>query len=64
MALDDAVERTKEKKRSRRDDDDVDNDDVIDVDDELSASWRTPRRIGNSIDFPWPTAYTRSAAAV
>jgi hypothetical protein len=64
MALDDAVERTKEKKRSRRDDDDVDNDDVIDVDDESSASWRTPRRIGNSIDFPWPTAYTRSAAAV
>ena len=66
MALDDAVERTKEKKRSRRDDDDddSDNEDVIDVDDESSASWRTPRRIGNSIDFPWPTAYTRSAAAV
>ena len=51
------VERPKEKKRSRRDDDD--NDDIIDVDvddvdDESSSSssWRTPRRIGNSIDFP------------
>ena len=52
MALDDAVERTKEEKRIRRDDDDDDNDED-DIDDELSySSWRTPRRIGNSIDFP------------
>jgi len=51
--LDDAVERTKEKKRIRRDDDDDDNDeDDDDIDDESSfSSGRTPRRIGNSIDF-------------
>ena len=52
MALDDAVERTKEKKCIRRDDDDDDSDeDDDDIDDESSySSWRTPRRIGNSID--------------